>query len=584
MDLVALANVKRFIRFFSRSILFVCFLSFYPSFLCAQVSNKYGGHLVLATTSDPKSFNDIIAKETSTSTVTSLLFEGLTTTNALTTQVEPHLAQSWEVSEDGLTWTFYLRRDVQWFDGEPFTADDVVFTFNDLIYNPDIASSSKDVFTIDGEIFQVKKIDDHTVQFTLPVKFAPFLRGMSQAILPKHILQKSVEDKKFNFTWGIDTLPQDIIGTGPYQLADYRPGDRIIFERNPNYWKKSKEGDALPYLDRVIYLIVQNADTGLLKFLDGELDYYSVGGNEYALVKPLEQKKDFTIYDTGPAFGTNFIVFNQNQSVNPKSNEPFVVPAKLKWFTNLKFRQAVAYAIDKQKIIEIVMNGFGYPQDSAMSPGAGFFYNGNVARYDYDLEKAKQILRDAGFMDRNNDEIIEDNDGNNVQFNLYTNAGATERVEIAGIIRHDLEKLGMKVNFQAIEFNTLVSKLTATYDWDAIILGLTGGIEPHFGKSVWTSDGGLHMWYPQQEKPATIWEARMDEIFSQGVQELDDQKRKILYDEHQQLVAENVPLIYTVLNSQLFAVRNKFGNLKPTSYGGVFHNLEEIYIKPESRE
>ena len=577
---VGLTTANRFSNplFFLAAFFFI--FSIFPCPTLAQTqSSKYGGQLVLATTSDPKSFNDIIAKETSTTTVTGLLFEGLTTTNALTTQVEPHLAKAWEVSSDGLTWTFYLRGDVKWFDGTAFTADDVVFTFNDLIYNSDIPSSAKDVFTIDGQVFQVKKIDDYTVQFILPVKFAPFLRGMSQAILPKHILQKAVDEGKFNFTWGIDTPPKDIIGTGPFKLVDYRPGNRMIFERNSDYWKNSKEGDALPYLDRVVYLIVQNTDTALLKFLDGELDSYGVGGNEYALLKPLEAKKNFTIYDTGPAFGTNFITFNQNQGMNPKIGEPFVEPQKLKWFTNIQFRRAVAHAIDKSKIIEIVMNGFGYSQDAAMSPGAGFFYNPNVTRYDYDLSAAQKILNEAGFIDRNKDGALEDSEGNNVQFNLYTNAGAPERVQIAGIIRHDLEKLGMKVNFQVLEFNTLVSKLTATYDWDAVILGLTGGIEPHFGKNVWTSDGGLHMWYPQQKTPATPWEKRIDQIFSQGVQELDEHKRKVLYDEHQQIVAENLPLIYTVLNSQLFAVRNKFENLKPTSYGGVFHNLEEIYIK-----
>ncbi|MFH1227427.1 MAG: ABC transporter substrate-binding protein, partial [Planctomycetota bacterium] len=146
-------------------------------------------------------------------------------------------------------------------------------------------------------------------------------------------------------------------------------------------------------------------------------------------------------------------------------------------------------------------------------------------------------------------------------------------------IRKDLESIGLKVHFTQLEFNNLVKKMDSTYDWDAIMLGLTGGIEPHFGNNVWQSSGHLHMWYPRQSKPATKWEARIDDIYNLGVQEMDRNKRKALYDEWQRIVAEEVPFIYTVIPANIFAVRNKFGNLHPTSYGGAFHNLEEIYVK-----
>ena len=546
--------------------------------------NKFGGQLVLSTTSDPRSFNPILAKETSTTTITGLVFEGLTRTNGLTLEVEPNLAEKWQVSEDGLIWTFYLRKDVPWFDGKKFTADDVVFTFNQLIYNPTIPNSGRDIFTIEGKQFEVKKVNDFTVKFILPVKFAPLLRAMSQGILPKHILEASVQKGKFNFTWGTDTNPEDIIGTGPFKLAKYLPGERIILEKNPLYWRKSKDGERQPYLEKIIFLIVQNQDTALLKFQDGELDYYSLRGSDYPLLKPDEKKGNFTIYEVGPAFGSNFLVFNQNTDINPKTNEPFVKPKRLSWFKNLRFRRAVAHAIDKKRIIEILMNGLGFVQDSALSPSAGFFYSPNVKKYEYNINRAKQILRKEGFIDRDKDGIIEDSYGNRVEFNLFTNSGSTERIQIASIIRKDLEDIGMKVNFLPLEFNNLVRKLVSTYDWDAMIIGLTGGIEPHFGKNVWHSNGHLHMWHPRQKSPQTKWERRIDEVFNQAVQELDRNERKILYDEWQEIVSEKLPLIYTVLPAAIFAVRNKFGNLRPSSYGGAFHNLEEIYIKPVCKD
>ena len=562
--------------------LIICFLLSLSSSGVAY--DDYGGYLVLSTSSDPKSFNDIMAKETSTTAVTGYIFEGLTRVNPFDLRVEPNLAERWEVSEDGLEWIFHIRKEVYWNDGEAFTADDVVFTFKDLIYNPNIPNSSADIFTIDGKVFEVTKIDDKTVRFKLPTKFAPFLRSMGQAIMPKHKLEEAVTEGRFNNTWGIDTPPAEIVGTGAFLLSEYRPGERIVFKRNPFYWKRNEKGESLPYLDGIIMLIIQSPDTAFLKFLDGELDYYGMRGMDYPLLKPMERKGRFTVYNTGPAFSTNFIFFNQNQGTNPQTNEPFVAPEKLKWFTDLNFRKAVAHSIDKKKIIEILMNDIGYEQHSAVSPAQGFYHNPNVRKYPYDLGKAQRILTDAGYLDRDNDGILEDRQGNEIQFNLFTNAGSGERVQIAGIIRHDLESLGMRVNFQQLEFNTIVSKLTGTYDWEAIILGLTGGgADPHFGNNVWRSNGQLHMWYPLQKAPATDWEKRIDDIFIQGVQELDENKRKVLYDEFQMIVSEQLPLIYTVLNSQIFAVRNKFGNLNPSNRG-VFHNIEEIYIKEAWRE
>lgn len=541
-----------------------------------------GGTLTLATISDPKSFNPIVAKETSTTIFTGLIFEGLTRVNGVSLEVEPHLAKSWSVSEDGLTWTFQLREDVVWQDGEKFTSDDVVFTFNDLIYNPQIPTSSRDIFTIDGKFFRLEKIDNYKVRFILPKKFAPFLMSLSQEILPKHVLEKSLKEGKFNFTWGIDTPPEQIIGTGPFKLVKYLPGEKVILEKNPLYWKKDQAGQRLPYIEKIVYLIVQSQDTAFLKFKEGQIDYYGMRGEDYPDLKPKEKEGNFTVFNTGPAFGENFLVFNQNQDINPQTKKSFVEPKKLNWFRNKNFRKAIAQAIDKEAIIKIVFNGLGIPQHSSMSPASGFFYNPNVKEYEYNIEKAKMMLKEEGFEDRNGDGFLEDRQGNRVEFSLHTNSGNTERIKIAQIIRKDLERLGLKVNFMPLEFNLLVSKLDSTYDWDAIVLGLTGGIEPHFGANVWQSSGQLHLWYPRQKKPSTDWEGRIDEIFNLAVQELDRNKRKILYDEWQVIVSENLPLIYTVLPMSIFAVRNIFGNLYPTSYGGAFHNLEEIYIKNDT--
>jgi peptide/nickel transport system substrate-binding protein len=562
------------------------FLVFFFSILCSipsSANSKHGGQLVLSTTSDPKSFNEIIAKETSTTDVLSFIFEGLTTVNVFTLQSEPLLAQSWEIKEDGLQWIFHLRRDVRWHDGVALTADDVVFTFQDLIFNPDIPSSARDIFTIDGQPFAVEKIDDFTVKFTLPVKFAPFLHSMTQAILPKHLLEDAVKNKRFSSTWGIDTDPKKIVGTGPYQLIRYIPGERLIYRRNQDYWRKSSEGDQLPYIEEIVTLIVRNVNVELLKFLEGSLDFYDLRGSDFPYLKPLEREKDFIVYDLGPDMGSSFLAFNMNPRRNEKDDSPFMDPKKLAWFSDIHFRQAIAHSIDKKRILEVVKYGLGYFQDSAMGPGAAFFHNPEVRKYDYDLNKANQILEQAGYVDRNGDGVREDKSGNDVEFTIYTNADNNERMDIGAIIRADLERVGLKVQLRGVEFNTLVSKINSTFDWDTIVLGLTGGVEPHFGKNVWTSQGQLHFWNPGQETPATDWEKRLDDLFTSGVQELDENKRKVIYDEFQMIISEEIPVVYTVLGARLRAARNKFGNLRPSNYGGLLHNLEEIYIKEDFR-
>ncbi len=571
---------------FSRESITKLLITFFFIYFCIVASNvhaasgRYGGSLVEATPSDPKTFNMIVSTDVYSDAATSFLFEGLTTEDHLTLKVIPNLAKSWDISPDGLQWTFHLREHVTWFDGQPFGADDVVFTFNDLIYNPDIPSSSKDVLTINGRPFKVEKIDEHTVRFTLPVKFAPFLRAMEQPLLPKHCLSQAVAQKKFSFTWGIDTPPARIIGTGPFMLSEYHPGERLVYKRNPHYWKKSSQGGPLPYLDKVIYLIIPDPQAQLLKFIDGETDDTAVSGSDYPLLKPMERQKDFHIYDEGPDYGTRFITFNQNPGLNPNTRKPYVDPVKLSWFTDLQFRQAVAHAIDKKKIIEILNNGFGQPQNGPMSPSSGFFYTPDVTIYDYDLKKAKAILEQAGYHYSQRDGKLEDPKGHPVEFNLLTTATDDPLAQqLAFMIRSDLEQLGMKVNLVSLEFNALVNKLTSSYDWDAVIIGLTGGVEPHFGQNVWKSSGGLHLWDPHQAKPATAWEKRMDEIYDQGVEELDENKRKVLYDEFQRIAADELPVIYTILNVDMIAVRNKFGNLKPTVNGGPFNNIEEIYVK-----
>jgi peptide/nickel transport system substrate-binding protein len=208
-----------------------------------------------------------------------------------------------------------------------------------------------------------------------------------------------------------------------------------------------------------------------------------------------------------------------------------------------------------------------------------FFYNPHVERYAYDVNKAKELLQQEGFRDRNKDGVLEDKDGVKVRFTLVTNAESPERIQMANLIRKDLSLIGIEVNIIQLQFNTLVTKVTVTYDWDALVFGFTGESEPHFGANVWLSNAPLHIWYPLQKSPLTTWEKRLDEIFTCGVSLTDKNERKKLYDEWQSIVADEAPLIHLVIPDRIVAVNNRLGNIKPTPLGGVLHNIEEIYVK-----
>ena len=528
-----------------------------------------GGALTLATISKPLTLNLALAKDAGSSAVLGYLFEGLTETSWLTDEVEPALAESWTHSEDGLTWTFLLRQDVTWHDGEPFTAHDVEFTFNDIIYNEAIDTSARAAFNfrfLDEETgmwteeqMTVAALDDYTVQCVLPVPFAPFLRSMGTAIYPKHILEPHVDDGTFAEVWGIDTDPAEIIGTGPFTIETHEPGERVVFHRNPDYWLTDDGGNPLPYLDQIVHIIVPDPETGLARFKAGEADVHGVLGEEFAELEPLQAEGNFTIYKRGPGFGSEFLTFN----VNPEA----VSPTKLTWFQNVRFRQAVAHIVDRDRIIDEVQHGLGYPQWSSVSPATGDFHNPSVRRYEYDTALANRMLDELGWVDTDGDGTREDDAGNSIAFSLVTNTQNSVREKIGRVIQQGLRDIGIQADYKLIEFSDLVSRLTSSYDWEAMIIGFTGGPDPYGGISFWHSSGIFHLWYPNQTEPATTWEAEIDDLYVRASQELDPDERVELYHRAQAIAAENVPVIYTTQAERLSAVRNVFGNTTPTLYG-----------------
>lgn len=580
--------VTRWLRLFFVGVLLLPLSACNPSTLLANPDRP--PQIVQAILSDPKTFNFVIATDATSSSVESKIFDGLVTQNPLTGEIEPALAESWDISEDKLKIVFNLRKNLKWSDGQPLTAKDVDFTYNQLYFNPEIPASSRDGFKI-GEskaLPTVRQLNDLQVEFTLPEPFAPFLGITGTSIFPEHILKDSIQQKdqdgnlKFLSMWTVDTPAEKIVASSAYKLKSYQTSERVIFEANPYYWKKDVIKEDLPYIKRVIFEIVPSTDTFLIQFRSGSLDSVNVNPEYFSLLKKEEQKGDFTIFNGGPDYGTNYISFNLN--TGKRNGKPLVDPIKSRWFNNVKFRQAVAYAINRPRMVKNIYRGLGQPQHSFISVQSPFA-NENLKAYDYDPEKAKQLLKEGGFKYNNKNQLLDDQ-GNRVKFTLNTNSGNKIRENMGNQVEEDLEAIGMDVNFRTINFNVLIGKLSGSLDWECIMLGLTGGNEPNNGANVWFTDGNLHMFNqkpapgqkPIQGRTVADWEKEIDRLFIVGARELDEEKRKAIYVEIQQLVSDNVPFIYLVNPKALGAVRNKLDGIEYSALGGAFWNLEELKI------
>jgi peptide/nickel transport system substrate-binding protein len=578
-------------------IFFLLFILSACSFNSLTTSTGNQSQLVFTTLSNPTTFNPPL--NTSAFNVFGFLYDGLLNENGLTAELEPGLAESWEISENKKQIIFTLREGLQWSDGEPLTAEDVVFSYNEVYFNPQIPTGIKDILTIGttGEFPTVKKLDDRRVEFTVSEPFAPFLRYAGGiTILPAHalrpFLQSTDEDGNLKFlsAWDTGTNPQEIIGNGLYRMVSYKPSERIIFERNPYYWRKDAQGNTQPYIDNIVLQIIESTDNQLLRFRSGEIDSLEVTPDAFSLLKKEERRGSYTIYNGGPAGDSRFVTFNLNKAGDSKG-QPFIDPMKTRWFNTLAFRQAVAYAIDRETMKNNIYRGLGAIQHSPLGVQNPYYLSPaeGLKTYDYNPEKAKELLIEAGFQ-YNSEQQLLDQDGNQVEFTILVKAEEKARVDAAVQIQQDLANIGMKTDVQVLNFNAILQKLDRR-EWECYVGGFSGsGVEPHGGFNIWSSTGSLHQ-FNQGQQPwedelkgweVSDWEKEIDRLFAEGVQELDDRQRKQIYGEFQQIVAEQVPFFYLVNGLSFQAVRDRIENIKFSALGGAFWNLYELKIAQPS--
>ena len=565
---------------------------------CSIKSEVLKNRLVVPLDSDIKTFNPILIQDAYSGIAIGFTLTGLITENAITKQLEPELAEKWEFQQDGKQLIFTMRPDLKWSDGQPLTVDDVLFTYQDIIFNKKIPSGAQDTLRVGKSqtLPKVEKLDDRRISFFLSEPFAPALRTIGgTGILPKHVFAPTIQedpkdlDKKLKFleTWTLTTPVNQLVGSGAYLIQEYRPSERIIYKPNPYYWKKGT-----PNIEKFVMQIVESPDTALLRFRSGDLDMYRLRGEDYQLLKKFEQRDRFKIYNAGPSTGQAFIMFNLNKGRDPKTDQPFVDPIKSKWFNDVNFRRAVAYALNREAMITNLSRGLAQTQNSPISIPSPYFLppEKGLKVYDYLPEKSKEILLQAGYKYDDKQQLL-DSQGNLVRFTLLAPAGG--RVALGAQIKNDLEKIGMKIDFNPVDFRIISDKLDNSKQWDATILGFTGGAEPNSAINLWATDGDSHLFNKgpsAEEKPfvgreIADWEQKIHDLMIQGAQELDEPKRKAIYAEYQQLVQEQLPLIHLTISLYLVAVRDRVENVQPsalagsTGVTGALWNVEQLKLK-----
>lgn len=545
-----------------------------------QITNnqagQYGGTLVVAQRSEPKTLNPVTAADAPSREVIGQLNADLIHINRGTQQTEPALAKSWMVSKDGRTYTLKLRRGLRFSDGQPFNADDVVFSFQ-VYLDEKTNSPQRDLLVVGGKPMEVRKLDEYTVRFTLAQPYAAAERIFDGlAMLPRHLIEQTYKDGKFSQMWTLATPPAEIAGMGPFRVREYVPGQKIVLERNPYYWKADQNKNRLPYLDELVFLFVGNEDAQVLRFQAGDTDVISrLNAENYLLLSKQAADRGIQLYDLGPSLEYNFLGFNLNDLQGKNLGQ---IASEQAWFGDIHFRQAVSSAIDREGIVKLVYAGRGAALWGNVSPSNKFWVDQSLPHPARSLDHARELLKSAGFSWRSDGQLI-DRQGRAVEFSIITSSSNAQRTKMATMIQDDLSKLGMNVHVVPLEFRAMLDRIFQSYDYEVAIMGLGGGdADPNPEMNVWLSSGGTHLWHLGETKPATDWEAQLDQLMQRQMVALKYKDRKHLYDQVQEIVASEDPFVFLATPDILVGAKKSLANFRPAILEPTaLWNVEELY-------
>ena len=501
----------------------------------------YGDIMVEGSIGDASNLIPILSSDNTSHQIASMVFNGLVKYDK-DLNIVGDLAESWEVSKDGLIITFHLRKGVKWHDGHPFTAHDVLFTYQVTI-NPRTPTPYA------GDFLKVKKaevLDDHTFRVTYDQPFAPALMSWGSAILPKHLL----EGKDISTS----PLARRPVGTGPYMFREWIPGQKIVLISNPDYF------EGRPYIDGYVMRIIPDMATMFLELRANGIDRMGLTPLQY--MRQTENnlfRNNFNKYRY-LSFSYTYLGYNLE---NPL-------------FADKRVRQAIAYGINRDEMIQGVLLGLGKTATGPYKPGT-WVYNPNVRTYPYDPEKAKSLLAQAGWKDTDGDGIL-DRNGQPFIFEIITNQGNEVRGKCAEIIQRRLAELGIKVKIRVLEWAAFVNDFINKRRFDATILGWTIPLDPDI-YDVWHSSKVG----PQELNFISYKNEEVDELIEKGRGTFDQKKRKKYYDRIQEILAEEQPYTFLYVPDALPIIHARIRGVEPAPLG-IGHNFIKWYVPQEDQK
>jgi peptide/nickel transport system substrate-binding protein len=537
-----------------------------------------GGRLVVALRSEPKTLNPILSVDATSREVIGAMTSDLVHINHETQRTEPGLAKSWTVSPDGRKYTMQLRHDLKFSDGAPFTSDDVVFSFQ-LYLDENLHSPQRDLLVLGDKPIVVKKVDEYTVDFELAKPYGPGERIFDGlAMMPKHLLEKAYREGRLAQLWGTNVRPEEMAGLGPFRLREYVEGQRMVLERNPNYWKKDSHGNQLPYLSTLTFVFVPTEDAQVIKFQSGETQVLErASADNFNLLQKGAKERRQCLFDLGPGLEFLFLLFNMNSLDAAKSAD---IVAKQTWFRDLTFRQAVSLAMDRKGMARLVYGGRATPIWGNVTPGNKLWLNTNLPHPERSIDQAKALLQSAGYS-WNSEGALLDPQKRPVSFTILVSSSNAQRTKVATIAQDDLKQLGMDVQVVPSEFRALVDRVLNTKQYEAVLMNLVNGdVDPTPEMNLWLSSGETHLWDLGEAKPATPWEAEVDKLMEAQMTTPDYSERKKLYDRVQDLTTRNLPFIFLLSPNILVGAQTSVGNFRP----GVLEpyalwNADQLFLR-----
>jgi peptide/nickel transport system substrate-binding protein len=486
---------------------------------------------------EPKTFDPILVDDGNSETIRYLTGGVLIRVNRKTQQLTPELATSWQVDHQGSRIVFHLRPNVKFSDGTPFSAEDVAYTMKRLM-DPATHSPAADQFRSTDMPPRITVSSPLVISIVFAAPVAALDRLFDQVAI-------------------VSARSPLKIGAvlGPYLVAQYKPGSEVLLSRNPNYWKVDAKGIRLPYIDQLRLEIQQNRDIELVRFRRGELDL--INSLDPDTFDDLARQSPHSVIDAGASLESEMMWFNQVTSAP--------LPAyKLAWFKSSAFRLAVSRAISRPDICRIVYRGHARPAEGPISPANQFWFNSALKPHPYDLASSRKLLEGEGFRLRGG--LLYDQDGHAVEFSVVTNAGNRNRERIASMVQQDLGALGIHLNVVALDFPSLIERITKTFDYESCLLGLTNlDLDPSAQMNVWLSSAANHQWNPNQKQPATVWEAEIDKLMRAQAAETRAAVRKRYFDRVQEIVSQQAPFLYLITKNALSAISLEVLNASPVA-------------------